>query len=120
MANDIDYSKVKFTDLKYKYQRVAYLRAAMANSAKHAIAGLMRIYANQTAGEQEMGATVEDNGIGFTGADADFLTSLAQSYEKYGRLTGDKESGQMKFVFKKMPKYAAQLESVSAPYKGDK
>ena len=43
------------------------------------------------------------------GADAEFLTSLAQQYER----KGDLSEKQMNILYKKMPKYAGQLLKMS-------
>ena len=106
-----DQAKAKFADLTTKKDRVARLREMLGTNAKWAIAGLSRIYANQTADEQDSGMTSEDNGIGFTGVDAEILSSFAEQVEK-GRTLSPK---QMTLLFKKMPKYAKQLEGVSTP-----
>lgn len=102
-------SNVKFADLKTKKARVQFIREKLGNNRAWAYRGLVRIFENQTAGEQQMGATVEHNGIGFTGADAEFLTSLAEQYQERGSLS----PRQTEILFEKMPKYARQLERIS-------
>lgn len=74
------------------------------------IRGLMAIYAGQTQEEKAIGATKEDNGIGFNGADAEILTSFAQGYIRYGRLTPK----QLAITRNKMVKYAGQLVKIAA------
>jgi hypothetical protein len=64
-----------------------------------------RIYQNQTAAEQTMEATVEQNGIGFNGADAEILTSFAKQYEQKGWLSPK----QTALARKKVKKYTRQL-----------
>ena len=77
---------------------------------------LVRIFQeNQTTDEQVAQTTSHDNGIGFTGCDAQFLSSLAQNYLRYGRLS-DKQMG---FVYRKMPKYARQVVAMSDSAKLD-
>ena len=66
---------------------------------------LKRVYENQTADEQSSEYTKYDNGVGFTGADSEFLTSLAKQLLMYGTLS-DKQTG---CLFKLMPKYARQI-----------
>lgn len=73
---------------------------------KALIAGLMRLYSFQTKSEQILGSASEDNGVGFSGADSDFLTSLAKSYKKYNNLTGK----QIQYLRRSMKKYAKQLQ----------
>ena len=77
----------------------------LKKSDKALIRGLMTIYGYQTDEERVRGVTVEDNGMGFNGVDADFLTQIALSYQQYGRLT----PGQIEWTRKKMLKYAGQL-----------
>ncbi len=102
-------SNVNFSDLTTKKDRIAFIREKLGTNPKWAVRGLVRIFENQTDGEQEMGATVEDNGIGFTGADADILTSFVHQFKEREFLSGK----QMGILFKKMPKYARQLEGMS-------
>ncbi len=87
----------------------SFVRNQLATNKAWALKGLVRIFEHQTAEEQAAEVTNRENGVGFTGADANFLTSLAKQYMQRGSLS-DK---QMVFVFKKMPKYAGQLVSIS-------
>lgn len=86
-----------------------HMRHKLATSEKWAIHGLMRIYSFQTAQEQGNQTTIEHNGVGFTGADGEILSSFAEQYKVRGFLSGK----QMEIVFKKMPKYWAQLLEIS-------
>lgn len=87
------------------------------------IRGLFTILANQTPEEQMAGVTVEDNGLGFNGADAEILTSFALQAQmvvdrlsqapdpalraqRYSKALSPK---QMEIARKKMLKYAGQL-----------
>ena len=93
-----------------KKNTVTFVKTKLATDPVWAVKALVRIYQeNQTADEQASKATTHDNGIGFSGCDAEFLSSLAEAQLKYGRLT-DK---QMSFVLKKMPKYARQVIAFS-------
>jgi len=96
---------MSFADLKTKKARIEYVREALAKDVRWAQRGLIRIFENQTEDEQQHGDVVEDNGLGFTGTDADFLTSLAKQLIERGTLSPK----QMVHVHKKMPKYGAQL-----------
>lgn len=71
--------------------------------------GLLVVYSLQSDGEKEIAETVEHNGVGFTGFDAEFLTSLARQLLTSGRLS----ARQMVFARKKMLKYAGQLAKVA-------
>lgn len=70
---------------------------------------LKRLYGEQTSTEQVSGETRERNGVGFNGADANFLTSIAQFLIKNGFLT-DK---QKVITRKKLTKYAGQLTKLA-------
>jgi len=92
--------------------RVAFIREKLASDPAWCQRGLARIYANQTADEQASGATLHDNGIGFTGADSHngaFWGQIATDYCAKGWQMSDK---QLSKAFKFMPKYAAQLERI--------
>ena len=88
---------------------IKIFKEKLATNKAWALRGLKIIYDNQTADEKCDAATKHYNNIGFTGADAEFLTSLAQQYERKGDLS-DK---QMALLYKKMPKYAGQLLKMS-------
>ena len=66
---------------------------------------LKKLYAKQTADEQRSKETKENNGVGFNGVDAGFLSSTAEFLLRTGFLT-DK---QKVIVRKKMVKYTRQL-----------
>lgn len=95
--------------LTNKDQVVAMYKEKLGSNAAWACAGLMRIYANQTADEQVGGYVAHNNGIGFVHTDAEILTSFAKQFEKNHRLS----EKQMAILFKKMPKYARQLMNYS-------
>ena len=88
---------------------IEMFKEKLANNKAWALRGLKVIYDNQTTDEKNTASTRHYNNIGFTGADAEFLTSLAQQYERKGDLS-DK---QMNVLYKKMPKYAGQLFKMS-------
>ena len=93
-----------------KKATLAFVKTKLASDPVWAVKALVRIYQeNQTTDEQVAQATSHDNGIGFTGCDAPFLSSLAQNQLRYGRLS----EKQMGFVFRKMPKYARQVVAMS-------
>jgi len=88
----------------------SFVKNQLRTNKVWAIKALVRIYQeNQTTDEQIAKITSEDNGIGFTGVDATFASSLAEQYLKRGSLS-DK---QMEFVFKIMPKYSRQVIMMS-------
>jgi hypothetical protein len=72
--------------------------------------GILAIYAGQTAEEQASRETQVDNGIGFSGSDAELLSSFAEQLKVRGRLTNK----QIELARKKMTKYAGQLLRISS------
>lgn len=89
---------------------VSYVKQMLATNKVWATKALVRIYQeNQTTDEQMAKTTSHDNGIGFSGVDAAFASSLAEQYLKRGGLS-DKQMG---FVFKIIPKYAKQVVKMS-------
>lgn len=70
---------------------------------------LIQIYRRQTLSEQASMTTHLHNSVGFTGADAGFLSSLAESYIKYKRLSPK----QLAYARKKMKKYWRQLQDIA-------
>jgi hypothetical protein len=72
--------------------------------------GILAIYRGQTDDEQRRGVTVEDNGIGFNGSDAPFMSSLAKQV-----LSGRKLSQkQCRYARTIMYKYADQLLKIAS------
>ena len=88
---------------------VAFYKVKLSSNPNWAIKGLLRIYQNQTADEQQIKATVVHNGVGFVANDAEILSSFAKQYQIKGSLS-DK---QLEILYKKMPKYARQLFNCS-------
>ena len=88
-----------------KEELINTLKSQIRTDRLTAWRALKRIYENQTEDEQTFEFTKYDNGIGFTGSDSEFLTSLAKQLLMYGNLS-DKQT---KCLFKLMPKYARQL-----------
>lgn len=66
---------------------------------------LKKLYAEQTADEQNMGHTKYYNGAGFNGVDSRFLSSVAEFLNRTGFLT----EKQKIVTRKKMVKYTKQL-----------
>ena len=102
---------MNYTELKFKKDRISFIKEQCKVDARWAIRGLLRIYEDQTAEEQAIGDTSEHNGVGFSGVDGGILSSFAEQINK-GRNMSPK---QMAIIYKKMPKYAAQLEKASTP-----
>lgn len=88
-----------------KEELVQGLKSQIARNNNQAVKALLTIYRNQTYEEQTVQETIEDNGIGFNGTDAEFCSSLAENYLRFHRLS-DKQYSSLRKV---MQKYARQL-----------
>ena len=74
------------------------------------VRGIVAIYHKQTADEQNSESTIENNGVGFNGCDAEFLSSLAkQAIERNFALS----QRQIEYGRKKMMKYVGQLTRIA-------
>lgn len=99
-----------------KKDTIAFVKQQLATNKVWATKALIRIFQeNQTNDEQVAKVTSHDNGIGFSGCDAAFLSSLAEQYLRRGSLS----EKQMAFVHRKMPKYARQVIAMSDATKLD-
>jgi len=63
------------------------------------------LYDRQTAHEQGMCQTIDKNGVGFTGFDAEILSSFASQVKRGRRLSGR----QFEICNKRLPKYWNQV-----------
>ena len=92
-----------------KKQVAEFIKGKLVSDPIWALHALDVVFKNQTLVEQNAQMTIENNGIGFTGVDATFLSSLHEQKQRYGRLT----PRQMGFVHKMMPKYHGQVVQAS-------
>lgn len=92
-----------------KQELINGLKNQLSNNSEKSINALLEIYKYQTLDEQKSGYTKEFNGVGFSGVDSEFLSSLAENYKRYGRLS----EKQISYIKKCMPKYARQLLEIS-------
>lgn len=103
----------KFSELKFKYEKKKFIQDLLARQDEVGVEaifrGLLRIYQLQTISEQTAEYTSDDNGVGFTGFDGEFLTSLAKQFIKNGSLS----IGQFTHLKKSMKKYAGQLLKIA-------
>ncbi len=88
-----------------KAAKQGFIRTKLGTSEKWAKHALLLIFSFQTADEQQSETTNELNNIGFTGSDAEILSSFAKQLEKKGWLSPK----QMEITMKKMPKYWRQI-----------
>jgi len=96
-----------------KKLKTAYLKSKLSTVPAWALRCLEVVYANQTGDEKAFGCAKHNNNVGFTGTDAEFMTSLAQQYERRKCLSPK----QMVFVLKRMPKYWKQVLTVTEDQK---
>ena len=88
---------------------VNQLRLNIASNPKTAIKAMQRIYSYQTVSEQKLKATVNYNGVGFTGSDARKLSYYCQLLERGKTLYPEV----IQDIQRRMPKYAGQLVNQS-------
>ena len=88
-----------------KKEKIDSLKYAMLHDDETIKTCLIKIYNNQTAEEQQIEETTENNNIGFNGADAELLTSFTKQLLRRNYLS----EKQMLYLRKKMPKYARQI-----------
>ena len=99
-----------------KKETVAQWKEMLGSDPRWAIRGLLRIYQEQTPSEVDYEVSAYDNGVGFSGVDAEILTSFAKQYQRRGSLS----EKQMNLLYKKMPRYAGQLYKLTNPKSGRK
>lgn len=95
--------------MKTKKDTISYFKEMLASNDKWAVRGLLRIYQYQTAHEKSIEQTTDHNGVGFTGADSNILSSFAKQYSSRGFLS----EKQMFILKKRITKYAGQLYNIS-------
>lgn len=82
-----------------------YIQNQLATNQAWAVKALVKLYTYQTADEQTIGRTKEDNNVGFSGVDSEILSSFAVQVNR-GRNLSVK---QMAIVYKRMPRYWRQV-----------
>ena len=92
-----------------KVQIKEFVKAKLSTDEVWAQRALLKIFEFQTLDEQKSKHTLYDNGVGFSGTDGEFLSSLAVQLQKKRYLTPK----QMVHVYKKIPKYWAQVVKIS-------
>jgi hypothetical protein len=88
-----------------KKATLAFVREKLGSDTRWATRALHLVFQAQTAQEQASATTHDDNGVGFSGVDAEFLTSLANQING-GRTLSYKQNT---WLLRKMPKYAGQV-----------
>ena len=98
-------ARVYIAYTKHELELIEFLRRKIETDDMWARHALIRIYQSQTSDEKAVQSTSYVNGVGFNGHDAQIMSSMYESYEKYGKLTPK----QMAVVKKVMKKYAKQI-----------
>lgn len=88
---------------------VEYYKAKLSTNERWALRGLERIAMRQTSYELENKLTEDNNKVGFSGPDAEILTSFYKRIKRGYSLT----IKQKEILFQKIPKYAGQLVNIS-------
>jgi len=99
---------MKYAELTTQEERVTFLKEKLASDPRWAIRAMLKIFEYQTEEEKNIEATTENNGVGFNGIDGEILTSFSHQVNR-GRNLSMK---QLAILFKKMPKYAKQLDNI--------
>jgi hypothetical protein len=86
-----------------------FIKTKLLTDQRWLMRGIVAIFEKQTYDEQQTEQTKEHNGVGFTGVDAELMSSFAKQI-KAGRTLTTK---QLAFAQKKMPKYAGQLLQIA-------
>jgi predicted site-specific integrase-resolvase len=102
------------TKAEQTQQRIAETRAALSERTERGARAIEKailvLYARQTSDEQTAEETKHSNGVGFTGADARFLTSLGKWINSSRRQPGQRlTERQRERARRQLMKYAAQL-----------
>lgn len=77
----------------------------LATNGAWARRAIVRVYEKQTESEKQAGQTTVQNGVGFSGTDAEILSSFARQIMA-GKTMSEK---QMALIFRKAPRYWAQI-----------
>jgi hypothetical protein len=93
----------------------AYIKHKLSTNSAWAIRGLLKIYSLQTFDEQLNDNTRHENGVGFSGCDANILSNFAKQINNGRDLT----QKQMNIVFKCMPRYHGQIVNFISSEKVD-
>jgi len=100
-----------YQNIKFKKDRVAFLKEKLRTDEEWAVRGLMKLYEFQTNDEKNPEYDTEGvvNGVGFSRYDRETLTFFADFWKRKGYLP-DKN---MRRLLGIMPKYAKQLRKIA-------
>lgn len=89
-------------------QAIADLKIAM-RSIETLYHTILIVYREQTESEKNTGFTIEHNGYGFSGADAEVMSRIAEKIINHQPLT----QWENETAYKRMPKYAGQIWKIT-------
>ena len=99
----------KIDDFKFKKHKLKFIKDLLNRDdvigIESNMRALLRIYQLQTASEKVIEYTADLNGVGFTGYDGEFMTSLAKQFINKKSVS----SKQFRCIKKAMKKYSGQL-----------
>ncbi len=84
------------------------VQALLARNDQAVTKALLTIFARQTAAEQASNQTVEHNGRGFTGTDAEFLSDIAKKLPRYNMRMTPRQMARVRSMIKKYWKQLLQ------------
>lgn len=99
----------EYLRLKTQTDWKEYIQKLVTTNDRALYRAILAIYKNQTMSERNIQATTEHNGVGFTGVDGAFMSSLAEQILKRKALS----EKQLVSARKIMPKYWKQLSVIS-------
>jgi hypothetical protein len=102
--------KIKSVEVNAVVWTVDSLKELIRTNDNAVIRAMLKIYQYQTHDEQVAERTEYNNSVGFSGVDAEIMTSFAKWYENKKYLSPK----QMEIARKKMVKYAGQLLLIMA------
>lgn len=97
------------TEKQKAQARVAEFKIRLSTDRKWAGRALQVLWERQTPFEQEAHVTTVDNHQGFSGYDAEILTSFRNQLARYGKLS----DRQWEIAHKRLARYAGQLVRVA-------
>jgi hypothetical protein len=99
----------EYESLKTQKAKVTFIRTQLQESDAWLKRGILAIYKRQTADEQATDDVKHDNGMGFTGVNAPFLSSIAKQILA-GRELSQKQVAASR---RSMLKYSGQLMKIA-------
>lgn len=101
---------MSYSTLTTNKARVTFVKQQLATNDAWVLRGLAAIYKYQTEDEKTSEETKHSNGVGFSGADANIMSSFAKQIARRGSLS----EKQLVIARRKMQKYARQLVRIAS------